>query len=61
MYSEIQELKMGYKKQQAARELEIDTKTLRKYWSMSEEEYIEYRQQMLILLLSRLDQFLESV
>jgi len=43
MYSEIQKRKrMGYKKQTAARELGIDTKTVRKYWDMSEEEYAQY-------------------
>lgn len=43
MYGKIQELKqLGYKKQQAARELDIDTKTVRKYWDMSEEKYAEY-------------------
>ena len=32
MYAEIQNLKrLGYKKQRAARELEADTKTVRKY------------------------------
>lgn len=37
MYLKIQELKRkGYKKQRAARELRIDTKTARKYWEMSE-------------------------
>ena len=37
MYVKIQELKRkGYKKQRAARELAIDTKTVRKYWDMSE-------------------------
>ena len=41
MYSEIQKLKkLGYKKQRAARQLEIDTKTVRKYWDMDEDEYI---------------------
>jgi len=43
MYAKIQELKRkGYKKQRAARELGIDTKTVRKYWEMSEAEYSEY-------------------
>lgn len=42
MYAEIQKLKkLGYKKQRAARQLEIDTKRVRKYWDMSEDEYIE--------------------
>ena len=41
MYGEIQKLKrLGYKKQRAARELEIDTKTVRKYWDMTEDEFI---------------------
>jgi len=41
MYGKIQELRsLGYKKQRAARELEIDTKTVRKYWEMTEEDYI---------------------
>lgn len=41
MYAEIQKLKkLGYKKQRVARQLEIDTKTVRKYWDMPEEEYI---------------------
>jgi len=43
MYVSIQKLKrLGYKKQQAPRELDIDTKTIRKYWDMTEEDYIEY-------------------
>ena len=43
VYGKIQELKrLGYKKQQAARELNLDTKTIRKYWKMNEEEYLEY-------------------
>lgn len=43
MYVKIQELKRkGYKKQRAARELAIDTKTVRKYWDMSEAAYSEY-------------------
>jgi len=41
MYAEIQNRKkLGYKKQRAARELNVDTKTVRKYWDMAEEEYI---------------------
>ena len=44
MYADIQILKeLGYKKQQAARELELDTKTVRKYWDMTEDEYFIYR------------------
>jgi len=43
MYAEIQKLKkLGYKKQRAGRELNIDSKTVRKYWDMSEDEYAEY-------------------
>ena len=43
MFISIQKLKkMGYKKQQAARELDIDAKTVRKYWDMTEEDYVEY-------------------
>lgn len=43
MYSDIQKLKaLGYKKQRAARQLNIDTKTVRKYWDMTEDEYITY-------------------
>ena len=41
MYAEIQRLKgLGYKKQRAARQLELDTKTVRKYWNMTEDEYV---------------------
>ena len=37
MYARIQELKaLGYKKLRAARQLDIDTKTVRKYWDMTE-------------------------
>jgi len=44
MYAKIQELKcLGYKKQRAARQLDIDTKTVRKYWNMTEDEYIEHQ------------------
>ncbi len=43
MYSKIQKLKhMGYKKQQAARELGVDNKTVGKYWSMTEHEFANY-------------------
>ncbi|MHB8963857.1 MAG: hypothetical protein ACYC5K_11970 [Saccharofermentanales bacterium] len=43
MYSEIQKLKkMGFKKQRAARQLKIDTKTVHKYWDMTEDEYVSY-------------------
>jgi len=34
---------LGYKKQTAAKELEVDTKTVRKYWDMSEDDYLVYR------------------
>ena len=41
MYVEIQKLKkLGYKKQRAARQLGLDTKTVRKYWDMGEDEYV---------------------
>ena len=33
---------MGYKKQQTARELGIDNKTVRKYWDMDELEYAQH-------------------
>ena len=43
MYSNIQKLqKLGYKKQRAARQLGIDTKTVHKYWNMTEDEYVDY-------------------
>lgn len=43
MYSEIQKLKaLGYKKQRAARQLKVDTKTVRKYWNMTEDDYVSY-------------------
>ena len=43
MYAKIQRLKTkGYKKQQAARELNIDRKTVKKYWDMGETEYACY-------------------
>ena len=43
MYAQIQRLKeKGYKKQQAAKELGIDRKTVRKYWDMGETEYACY-------------------
>jgi hypothetical protein len=42
MYSEIQKLKaLGYKKQRAARQLNIDTKTVRKYWDLTESFIIQ--------------------
>ncbi|MDL2214475.1 IS21 family transposase [Clostridia bacterium OttesenSCG-928-O13] len=44
MYVEIQKLKkLGYKKQRAARQLGLDTKTVRKYWDMGEDEYVAQR------------------
>jgi transposase len=44
MYARIQELRSkGYKKQRAAREMEIDIKTVRKYWEMTEDEYVDYQ------------------
>lgn len=43
MYAKIQRLKeKGYRKQQAAKELGIDRKTVRKYWDMGETEYACY-------------------
>jgi transposase len=43
MYARIQELKaLGYKKLRAARQLDIDTKTVRKYWDMTEDDYLAY-------------------
>lgn len=43
MYSDIQKLKaLGYKKLRAARQLEVDAKTVRKYWDMTEDEYVSY-------------------
>jgi transposase len=43
MYVKIQELKeLGYKKLRTARQLNIDTKTVRKYWDMTEGEYLAY-------------------
>ena len=45
MFAEIKKRKqMGYKKQQAARELGLDNKTVRKYWGMDE---VQYAQQLL--------------
>ena len=42
MYTEIQKRRaMGYSKRQCARELEIDKKTVGKYWEMSEEKYAQ--------------------
>jgi len=43
MFAKIKELKhIGYKKLSAAKELQIDVKTVRKYWDMTEEEYQQY-------------------
>jgi transposase len=43
MYAKIMELKaLGYKKLRAARQLNIDTKTVHKYWDMTEDEYLAY-------------------
>ena len=42
MYTEIQKRKaMGYSKRRCSRELEIDKKTVNKYWEMSEEKYAQ--------------------
>lgn len=42
MFAEIQKRKrLGYKKQRCARELGLDTKTVRKYWDMTDEEYVD--------------------
>jgi transposase len=42
MYSEIQKRKaMGYSRRRCAQELDVDKKTVRKYWDMSEEEYAQ--------------------
>lgn len=43
MYSDIQKLKrLGYKKNRASIKLGIDAKTIRKYWDMSQDEYLAY-------------------
>ena len=43
MYSEIQGYKqIGYLIRRCAREIDIDRKTVRKYWHMSAEEYVKY-------------------
>lgn len=43
MFTKIKELKLlGYRKLRAARELDIDVKTVNKYWYMEENEYAEY-------------------
>lgn len=42
MYSDIQKLKkLGYKKLKAAKQLGIDPKTVRKYWDMTENDYVQ--------------------
>ena len=46
MYNEIQSYKqMGYSKRKIARELDIDRKTVRKYWEMRQDEYTRYMAQ----------------
>jgi len=43
MYAKIQELKKkGFSKRKSAQELNLDKKTVSKYWDMTEEEYAEY-------------------
>lgn len=43
MYNEIQGYKQqGYSIRRCARTMDIDRKTARKYWSMSQEEYVRY-------------------
>lgn len=43
MYGKIQELKTkGYSKRRAARELNIDKRTVGKYWNMNDESYARY-------------------
>lgn len=43
MYNEIQTLKQkGYTIRRCAREVDIDRKTVRKYWYMTVEEYVKY-------------------
>jgi transposase len=47
MYYEIKKLqKQGYGKNRIMRELGIDKKSVRKYWSMDEEEYRHYQEKM---------------
>jgi len=44
MYGEIQRRRaMGYSKRQCALELELDKKTVGKYWDMSDDEYTQYK------------------
>jgi len=46
MFAKIMELKeMGYKKLRASIHLDVDVKTVRKYWNMSQEEYMAYVQE----------------
>jgi len=43
MYNEIQSYKqMGYSLRRCARTVDIDRKTVRKYWYMSPEDYVRY-------------------
>ena len=43
MYAEIQKRRfLGYSQRGAARELDIDRKTIRKYWDMSEDQYAQH-------------------
>lgn len=43
MYNEIQAFKqMGYSIRRCAREIDIDRKTVRKYWHMQQDEYVRY-------------------
>ena len=43
MYSEIQQRKRaGYSQRAVARELDIDRKTIRRYWEMTEDQYAQY-------------------
>jgi len=44
MYGKIQaRKKLGYSQRLTAKELEIDRKTVKKYWEMKEDDYAEYR------------------
>jgi len=46
MYNKIQSYKqMGYSLRKIAREMDIDRKTVRKYWYMSQDEYTRYMAQ----------------
>ncbi len=45
MYQKILQLKLqGYSQAGVAEKLNIDRKTVRRYWPMSEEQFREYRQ-----------------